>query len=271
MYYKDKEEFIENSFKNDKDEIIKNKTLDEKFKKAFDLKTKRKTKKTTKKNLLKKPFYKLGIYLIIVGLICLLVINLLPWIYVKYDNNIAITTDHEFFYFQNFKIETNSNDTTFSSFFQTMNSSKYLGISSTDLVTTSQIQTYILYIFILLGFIYTSIIVLTIKSNLEMNYYILIHSIFIILISILCIYFIFCSIRFIGANILVLFNNQYISPNIENLNFIIIAPFISILIISVVLKISFTLLKIDFSEFEKIINNRTQKKTISHFKPGVET
>ena len=76
----DKDFFMSNR-KSDK---IKEKVLDEDYKKARTGKTV-KAKRIKEKHLKKKPFLLFGIALIIIGACCFVTVNYGPWLYVKYD------------------------------------------------------------------------------------------------------------------------------------------------------------------------------------------
>jgi hypothetical protein len=56
----------------------------------------------------------------------------------------------------------------------------------------------------------------------------------------------------------------------ENLGMIFLAPITLILIISATLKIAFTVLKINFKDFEKLAVKTKTKESLSRFKHGVK-
>ena len=101
--------------------------LDEKHKNISFLVDKIKTKESLKPK--KKPFLKLSLILIIVGITCLLLINLVPWAYVVYDNNKLDTKNNELYYYSDNTYNLRG-DVIFSSFFESSDSNKYLGVNS---------------------------------------------------------------------------------------------------------------------------------------------
>ena len=245
------------------DEEFKEKVLEEDFKKAAESMRKIKKEEIEKKSK-NKPFLKLGIYLTVISLICLLVINYqVPWIYVKHDNNA------EFFYYKNSEIATSSNNTNFTTFFQSEKSDDYLGISSFDLKSTPITQSYLLYAIIALGIAFTIFNLIIRKKEFSMVNFRIIHSIIALSATSLCIYFIYITVKFLAPNILLYYNQNLIVKNVQNLGMIYIAPIILILLISITLKICFTVLKINFRDFEKIADKTKTKKSFSSFRYGV--
>ncbi len=101
--------------KNRINKILREEILNEKLKKASILTNKIEIGEKLKHK--KKQFIKLGLFLIFIGIICLLIINIIPWAYAIYDNKTTNHKNNEIFYY-NDKINNFSNDTNFSSFFE---------------------------------------------------------------------------------------------------------------------------------------------------------
>lgn len=222
--------------------------LNEKHKKVVFLLDTVETKEKSKfKN---KPFFKLGLLLIVVGIICLLIINLVPWVYVVYDNKISNVNNNEVLYYNN-KIDAFSSDKYFTSFFASQDSNLYFGVNSFDLNSDYIIQSFILYTIIILGFVLTIIGLFIIKSDFSIDKYRLLNCFFAIIIALLCIYSIFITVKFLGSEILIFYNSNFISDNITNLAVIFLAPIILIVMTSFLLKINITILKLNLKYFEK--------------------
>jgi hypothetical protein len=263
------DEFEEDFFikKQDKQKV-KEEILDENFKKASISVNKTKTEEKLKPK--KKPFLKLGLFLIVIGIICLLIMNVVPWAYAKYDNKTSGFKDNEIFYYTDSTIDNLGNDTNFSSFFESTDSYKYLSVRSDDLTSFTRVQTYILIAIIVIGVIFTIFSILLKRSDFPLEKYKLFHCIFAFITAILCIYFIFITIKFMGANMLVFYNANFVSSNIENLSLIFIAPIVLLFIVSGILKMTTTILKINFNDFEKILDEKTTNKYLTSLKYGVK-
>ncbi|MCJ7570856.1 MAG: hypothetical protein MUO82_03130 [Candidatus Thermoplasmatota archaeon] len=247
--------------------ILKEKILDENYKKASMRINKIKTEEKLKSK--KKPFFKLGLILIIFGLICLLIINFIPWAYAIYDNKTSNLENNEIFYYSD-KIDNFSNDTNFSSFFESKDSYKYLGVNSYTLKLTSSAQSFIIYEIIALGCFFTIIGIFIKGIDFSIEKYKLFHCFFALITTILGIYLIFITIKFMGANILVFYNANFISDNIQNLAFIFISPIALLFITSGLIYMTFTVLKINFNDFEKIFEEKKKNKSLKILNYGVK-
>ena len=149
-------------------QMLKEEILTEKLKKASILTNKMETGAKLKPK--KKPFLKLGLLLICIGIICLLIINVVPWAYAIYDNKTSNLKNNEIFYY-NDKIDNFSNDTNFSSFFESKDSYNYLGVNSYTLKSISNMQSYILYTIIVVGVILTILSLLIKRGDFPVEKY----------------------------------------------------------------------------------------------------
>jgi hypothetical protein len=208
----------------------------------------------------KKPILKLGLILVIFGIICLLIINLIPWSYVIYDNKISNLKNNEIFYYPD-KIEKFSNDINFTSFFESKDSNMYLGVNSLTSKTMLMTQSILLYVIIFLGVILTIIGILIARSNFPIEKYKLLNCFFAVITALICIYLIFITVKFIGTEILLFYNGKVIFDNIENLALIFISPFVLIFIASCLLKISTTILKINLKHFDKMFDEKIKNES----------
>ncbi len=211
----------------------------------------------------RKPFLKLSLILIIVGIMCLLLINLVPWAYVVYDNNNLDLKNNELYYYSDNTYNIGG-DVIFSSFFESGDSNKYLGVNSFALKSIYTTQSYILYAIIALGFIFTIIGLFVINSDFSIKKYRFLNCFCAVLTAILCIYLIFISVKFLGAEVLLFYNGNLISDNIENIALIFISPILMITIASILLKITTTILKVDLKYFEKNFDEKLKNKSNSY-------
>ncbi len=208
----------------------------------------------------KKPILKLGLILVIFGIICLLIINFVPWSYVIYDNKISNLKNNEIFYYPD-RIEKFSNEANFTSFFESKDSNMYLGVNSLTSKTMSATQSILIYVIIFLGFFLTIIGILIARSNFSTEKYRLLNCFFAVITALICIYLIFITVKLIGTEILLFYNGKVIFDNIENLALIFISPFVLIFIASCLLKISTTILKINLKHFDKIFDEQNKNES----------
>jgi len=241
-------------------QLLKEEILDENHKKVSILIDKMETKEKLKPT--KKPFFKLGLVLIIVGIICLLIMNFVPWAIVTYDNKTSNIKNNEIYYYTD-KIDNFSNDTNFSSFFESKDSYMYFGVNSDSIKSSSITLSYLLYAIIALGVIFTIVGIFIKRSDFPIEKYKLFQCFFAFIAALICLYFIFITINFMGANFLILYNGNFISANIENLAFIFISPIVLLIIGSGLLKLTITVLKMNFNIFEKnYLIEKTKNKSL---------
>jgi len=212
------------------------------------------------KNNLKKPFRKAGIFIIIISVICLILLIQIPWIYVNYDSDSNESVEEV--------IYNNPNNQEFEedSFFESVNGSQNIGIFLEDFSNTYTISLVILIGLLAIGILVTLYQIIT---RDQLHYYeldIVINSIALVLTSIICICLIYIFIKFISAHFLNLHNSSYILDKFPNINIILPLPFIIIIIMAVLLKVSFTLLKINIIELEKINKPDFKEKAIYSYK-----
>lgn len=239
-------------------QLLKKKILEDKHKSILKFVDEIELKKRLK--IKKKPFFKLGLILIFVSIISLLIMNFIPWAVVSYDNKTSNLENNEIYYYIN-KIEKNSYDSSFSNFFDSQDSFKYLGLNFDSINSSSTILSYLLFAIILIGTIFTIFGLLISQRDFSIEKYRLLHCFFAFITALICIYIVFILIKFIGANILILYNNDFISTDIENLAFIFISPIIVLFIILGLFKLNISILKINYNIFEKnyLIENTKNK------------
>jgi hypothetical protein len=268
MDIEEDEELEEKFFLSQKEkEQIKQKLLDEDFKKASQ--PKKDEHKDTKKIVKiseKKSFSKIGIGLIIVAVICLLILNLVPWLYIKFDSNIENKTLEEIYY-KDFEDGENQSAEVLN-FFQSGNSSRYLGLALDDFISISKKAAYVFYAIIILGVVLTIFEIISKKLNFAFEKIIIVRTFFSAIVAILCIYLIFIIVKFFGVHFLIYYNISYISSNLPNIVLLFFAPVFLIFITAGLLKLLFTTMKLNFNLFEKTLESKQPKKSLYIYKQG---
>jgi magnesium-transporting ATPase (P-type) len=246
---------------NTKDEI-----LDENFKKAQEGK---KFKKKEKKEKKKKPFLKSGIALIIIAVICLSVINYIPWLYVRYDSDVNENGYTENIYYRDFENLYNKKDLNISSLFELKNGSYQTGLSFDDFRDVPRFSSYGFYILLIIGLLFTIILIIDKYrdfNNIKIN---LFHSILSVITIAVCIYILLLLVKFIGAHILIFYNLPEILQSLPNIILIFPVPIMLIIITSGIMKIAFTILKINLFNLIKVRSpDSNTKKYIFRYKQG---
>ena len=267
----EEEEVEEKFFLSEKEkEQIKQKLLDEDFKKAIN------PKKNADKNIRKNPkvherksFSKIGIGLILIAVICLLILNLTPWFYIKFDSNIENKTLEETYY-KDFKDGENQSVEVLD-FFQSGKSSRYLGISADDFINIPKKIAYVFYALVILGLIITIFEITNKKLNFSFEKIVIANTFFCAIVAIFCIYLIFITVKFFGVHFLIYYNISYINPNLPNIVLLFFAPAFLIFITAGLLKISFTTMKLNLNLFEKILEAKKPKRSLYNYKYGGKT
>ena len=253
MQFGEDENFEDNSpEENPRERRIKQILLEENFKEAE--RKKHNIKKTNKKIDMpskKRAFYYLGIFLITVTVICLILTEQIPWFYIKCNmvNNQNITL--EGFYYKNFVNRNGGECIQINSLFEPVNGSYLLGLSTDDFVITSIISYYSFMILIFLGLCFTVFVILQRVFRYSSETMIIIQAFFSVAAAVVCVFLITIFIRFTAAHILFYHNADTISNIVRNANISFPVPVILIMLLSFVLKICFTIIKLSYKELEK--------------------
>ena len=243
----------------EKEEKIKEQILDENFKK-----TQKKEKKTKEKTSRKKPFFLLGIVLIIIGASCFVMVEYGPLLYVGYEPVQGQNTTIEKIYYKDFQ-QYISDDEGIHNFFE-LNSSEYLGVSPDDFTPYLKIGIYTSYGLILIGAIFTILQIIFRIVEFSYKKSRILHSFFASIAAVIFVYFIFVSTKFFAAYFLYLLNYEIITNVLGNAVIVFIAPTILIFIFAVGLKICFVILKTDYNELESIFESKKPKKSLIDFR-----
>jgi hypothetical protein len=238
-------------FKEDKVEFIKRQEKEERpasrNKKNMNYNSNRTN--TLIKNIIKKPGLKTGIGLAIIGIICLSIINFLPWLYIKYDSE---TTDEgviEDYYYKNLRNDNpETHDQDINDFFD--NSETLTGVSKNDFVDKPAILNYIFILIIVIGLIYLMMGVIT-ESKIPIKNNLIFQTISILFVVFLCTYAIYICLNFLASHLL-LYNIQQIQQLLPKVIMVFPAPIILIIFSAVLIKFGFSILEIKFGDLAKI-------------------
>ena len=163
MNYGEEEDIDRTIAPNSRREKIKDEFLDDTFNRA---KTQPSIRPNVRKINPKKPFLKSGILIIVIALLCLAIVNFLPWIYIEYDNQEFGTVKETFTFsyetdFKNEKLETVNlaklNSTAIGNIYGLFesqcsdSSSNFIGLSINDFSDNAKMTTYSFFVLILLA------------------------------------------------------------------------------------------------------------------------
>ena len=206
---KDEESPPKTEKKSDKE---KEKLLDDSFKKAESLRRILPQKKE-EENIIKKPFIKLGIIIIIIAIIGFALINYIPWMYINCKTDYGSL--EEYFYYRDFRDDLVDSNEVKSLFDSTCtncsdNSDNYIGLTINDFSNTPKTTSYIFIFQAILGIIFTIFVIIDRKRNFAEEKVWIIHSIITAFILIIGIIIIMINIKFLGAHLLYQLNQPFI-------------------------------------------------------------
>jgi hypothetical protein len=248
----------------------KEEALDETFKKAEVSKGMR---ARGGKNITKKPFLKLGVILIFIAILALVVINFMPWMFIKYNAYCgsvqesysldAFRSDDGFFY--------NEIDYIFESPCTNCsnNSINFMGLIKDDFVTIPETTSCAFYALLILGIAFTIIEIFRKIRNLHGDIVTLVHSLFAVAACIVGVFVMSLYIRFLGAYFLLFYNKSFIeAAGINDLIIIFPATLVLILISFAIIMVTAAIMRINFHEFEKRLTSKRTRSALSNFKFG---
>jgi len=242
-------------------EQLKQEALDNSFKKA---ENKNKPKKEIKLPKKKKPILKIGFILIIFGLLLIVILktNIFPWMYISYDSNFEdVSYDNS--YFSNFISNKEDINQTVEKFFSSENSSKLIGLSDQDFFDIPKISFFISIAIIILGSIFSILVIIDKKLNFPLINLYIFQTIFVSFLILIFIYFISILTKFLGGNISIILNSKLINKSLNNANIIFPIPIIVIVILSILMKLCFTVIKSNFKEINIIRNAENENLFLS--------
>ena len=244
--------------------------LDETFKKAEISKGLRPKEE---EKIIKKPFLKLGIILIVIAVISIVVvINYLPWMLIKYDADYGTVQE---LYYKDFINKDGYYPTEIDYIFESPctncsnNSKNFLGVIKSDFYDIPQATSYGFITLAILGVIFTIFEIYERIRNFSMEIVTLIHSTFAAAAFIISIFVALSNIKFISAYFLLYYNKSFVeAAGINDIILIFPVPIILLIISIATMIIAITVMKINFSEFEKKLLAQKTRTSFSNFKFG---
>lgn len=207
--------------------------------------------KNTKIQKKTKPFFKIGFVILIIAIICLAVINYIPWMYIRYSSP-SQSDFIEKSYYKDFKTQEEGNESKILDFFNSKNSSLYLGLNKNDFSLIPEISSYISYILVILSLIFITLVVLDKKFDFSLKKVLVFQTLITSIIIILFLYTIYILVQFLGANILSFTNITILKTFFPDLAVIFTAPLVIISLSAVSMKICFTVIKSNYNEMFKL-------------------
>ena len=247
--------------------ITKDDILDETYKKA---EVSKRVQPKEEKKPFKKPYLKLGFFLIIISILSLIFITYSPWIYIKYDAEYG--TIQQFFNrdFTNGKYYKEIDYIFQSACTNCSNSSKnFIGIIKNDFIDIPRLTSYAFILLLTLGIIFTIFEIIERKRNYNTEKVAFVHSTFAIFSLVISFYLLILIIKFFSVYFLLYYNQSFIEA-VYVKNIILVFPVITILFIILFLIsiVSIIVMKINFSYFEKKYITEKISSTLTNFKLG---
>ena len=243
-----------------REEIIKERILDETFKKAESKREERlENKKKLKKFSYEKTFPRYGYLIILLGVLGLIFINGVPWIYINYnvgygEINLPIYNDFK------------ESDISYNEVIELFRTPNYIGITTGDLSTTPRLETYASISLILIGIGIIIFGIIDKMRHLSIETFTKIHYIFAAVTIISGSFIAITAMKFLGAHFLLRYNTDLINFDITILTFP--AAFILIVLGFIIVKIAFTIIRMDLTILQKKIQDSQEKRFFSYSRGG---
>jgi len=271
----DEEDINEDFLQNARREKTKNELLDETFKKAEIVHGLRPSEK---KIIPKRPFLKSGIVLLVIAILCLVIIDNAPWMYIKYDDPALGVIEETFgrdLKNEKFDKIENADSTVFGNIqglFESRcnncsnNSQHFIGLSIDDFSSTPKMTFYAFMIMALMGIIFTLFQVIDKLRRFSFDTVAIIHSIFAAGIIFASTYVLLLVIKFFGTYLLIVHNGPF-SP-LDELRVVFIAPVILIVIAAILIKGATAILKMNFNELKMRFKTDIPEDSFSIYRFG---
>jgi len=259
-------------------EKTKNELLDETFKKA---EIAHGLRPSEKKIIPKRPFLKSGIVLLAIAILCLVIIDNAPWMYIKYDDPVYETIEETFGRdLKNEKYDKieNADSTVFGDIqglFESQcnncsnNSRQFIGLSIDDFSSTPNMTFYAFIIMALMGILFTIFQVIDKIRKFSLDTVAIIHSIFAAGIILTSTYILLLIIKFFGTYLLIFHNGPFIL--LDNLRVVFIAPVILIIIAPILIKGAAAIIKMNFNELKMRFKTDIPEDSFSIYSFGGKT
>jgi len=264
-----------------REERIKDEILDETYKKAQVPYKNKPRKRTINK---RRPFLKSGVIILAIAILCLSVINFIPWIYIEYDSSVYGTVKETFYFsytddFKNEKFE-NLNIKTLNStavgdiygIFESQcsncsnDSQNFIGININDFSETAKITSYVFIIMILMSLIFVVFQIVDKMRTFSMETVAIIHSIFAAGIIFAGAYVLVLIIKFFGTYLLIFYNSSFI--DFGNSTIVFVVPVILMCIVPFVIIGANAVIKMNFNELKRKLKADIPEDSFSMYNFG---
>lgn len=281
MNYGEDEDIDKNITPNSRREKIKDGFLDDTFNRA---KAQPDIRPNVRKINPKKPFLKSGILIIVIALLCLAIVNFLPWIHVEYDSQEFGTVKETFTFsyetdFKNEKLENVNlaklNSTAIGNIYGLFesqcsscsdSSSNFIGLSINDFSDTAKMTTYSFFVLILLALFLIVFQIFDKIRNCSTDTVAIIHSIFAAGVMITSTYILLLIMKFFGAYILIYSNSSFIA--LKDLIVVFIVPVFLIILVPLLIVGANAIIKMNFNELKIKFKADIPADSFSNYKFG---
>ena len=223
-------------------EKIKETMLDNTFKEAESKHSLHSSDKNSEKKSYKKTFPKFGFVLIICAIIGFIIVSYVPWAYIEYGPETETTTVT---IYKDFKIE-NVENTQIRTLFQSPD--YYLGLSVGDFSKTATLELYSFISLIIIGILITIFGILDKMRNFSWEIFIITHFVISTSVIIPAIFIVLSVAKFLGAHFIQYHNT--LPESYKNITILFPAAFILIIFGFIIIKLAFTMMKINFNKIQ---------------------
>jgi hypothetical protein len=237
-------------------EKIKERILDETFKKAEVSRGLRSSDSDTNKKMsYEKTFPKVGLLIITLAIVGLLFISNVPWVYIRYDAGKEAAFDSSF--------ENVENETLLNIF----KSPYHLGLSTGDITYAYSAIFFGFISLVILGIVITIFGILDKFRDFSIETFITIHFIFTTAIIAPSTFIALSGMKILGAHFLFYHNsNLILDPKLTFLFFPAVA--IAVVLGLIIIKLMFTVIRMDFSALQRIKDTETAEPSFPHYVLG---
>lgn len=250
------------TLKDKREQKIKEKLLDEAFKKAEISRGLRRPDSKTPKKSYEKTFPKLGVLLIILATFGLIFINNAPWAFISYDAEYGSVG-------ASFHRDLENIDIEHQKVLKLFESPYYIGLSTGDFTYTPILAFYGFISLVMIGIVITIFGIIDKKLDFSIKTFTITHFILAAVAIIPCVSIVLSVMKFLSAHLLLYYNISLIHNLIPDINITFLTfpvAFILIALGFIVIKLEFTVMKIDLNELQKIAEvDTTSKKSFSKY------
>jgi hypothetical protein len=242
------EEIDQENMKNSR---IKQMILDENFKKAQRNHVQKNNQKKINIPSKKRPFLHSGIILIVFAIICIIIIDQVPWFYLRCDSQIQDGIIIEEYFFKGFESRNEIYCSQITQLFEYQNGTYPIGLSINDFDNTYSYSYYSFIAIAIIGLFFTILMFLNRFFKFSNNTSVIIQTVSSAIPAFICIILLIIFIRFLSGHLLFYHNSEIISNMFSNVYISFPTPLLIILILAFILKIQFTIMKLNYGELEK--------------------